>query len=75
MKKMRKEGAPRPKRKPRKKTGREHLMLSENKRRRLEMRKRRKKGDQSPIYLDKDGEQCWSPNLEAMFKKKKRRKA
>jgi hypothetical protein len=58
-------------RKPRKKTKRERLMLSENKRRRHEMRKRRKTGDQSPVYLNKFGEECWAPNLEAMFKPKK----
>jgi len=71
MKKMRKAGMPRPKRKRREKTKREGLMLSENKRRRLEMRKRRKQG-QPPVYVNKFGEECYAPNLEAMFKKKRK---
>lgn len=69
MKKMRKEGTPRPKRKPRKKTVRERLMLSENKRRRHEMRKRRKQKGQPQYSTVTDR---YSPNIEAMFKKKRK---
>jgi len=69
MKKMRKEGTPRPKRKPRKKTVRERLMLSENKRMRHEMRKRRKQKGQPFYNPDTDR---YSPNVEAMFRKKRK---
>lgn len=72
MRKMRKEGAPRPKRKPRKKTVRERLMLSENKRLRHEMRKKRKQTGQSPICTTRFGEERYSPNLEAMFRRKRK---
>jgi hypothetical protein len=69
MRKMRKEGTPRPKRKPRKKTVRERLMLSENKRMRVEMRKRRKQKGQ-PFYNPATDK--YSPNIEAMFRKKRK---
>lgn len=69
MKKMRKAGMPRPKRKLRKKTEREHLMLSENKRKRHELRKKRKQKGQPQYNPETDK---YSPNIEAMFRKRRK---
>lgn len=62
----------RKKRKPKKKTKREYLMMSEGRRRRHEMRKARKQKDQSPVCITKDGDSEYSPNIEAMFRKKRK---
>lgn len=69
MRKPRKKGEPRKKRKPRKRTKREHLIISENKRKRREVRKKRKQKGQPQYNPDTDS---YSPNVEAMFRKRRK---